>query len=129
MDSEVHDNKLFERELERLQIDLWKTSKNSLKRNLVGGFSQLPTQVLPQQLSVRQASAIFNIPEWTLRSYIHRRLIPYRKLRGKIYIPTEKFQKYLSKFDVDPITDETALLNCDKATSSNSTKRRNYENE
>jgi len=58
---------------------------------------------LPKQLSVKQTSQIFNMPEWTLRAYIARRLIPFRRVRGRIYIPTEKFQNWLSKGDVDPI--------------------------
>jgi len=63
---------------------------------------------LPLQLSVKQTSQIFNIPEWTLRAYISKQIVPYRKLRGRIYIPTEKFQKYLESFDVEPINTKTS---------------------
>ncbi len=57
---------------------------------------------LPKQLTVKQASEIFNIPIWTLRAYISRRIIPFRKLRGRVYIPTQKFQDWLAKHDVEP---------------------------
>lgn len=59
-------------------------------------------RILPLQLSVREASEVFNIPENTLRSYIHRRLIPHRRVRGRVYFVTETLQKWLAGFDVEP---------------------------
>lgn len=64
-----------------------------------------PDKALPKQLTVKETSLIFNIPQWTLRSYIFRKLIPHRRLRRKIYIPTEKFLIWLSQFDVEPKKD------------------------
>ncbi len=57
---------------------------------------------LPRQLTVKQVSEEFNIPEWTIRSYISKRIIPHRRLGRKIYIPTEKFEAWLSRGDVEP---------------------------
>jgi len=58
---------------------------------------------LPKQLSVKQTSIVYGIPEWTLRGYLARRLIPHRRLGRKIYIPITKFEEWLSKGDVEPI--------------------------
>jgi len=57
---------------------------------------------LPRQLSIKETAKIFNIPAWTLRAYISKRLIPHRRIGRRIYIPTEKFQQWLSKGDVEP---------------------------
>jgi len=59
---------------------------------------------LPKQLTIKQASEIFNIPVWTLRAYISQRIIPHRRIRRRIYIPTNKFQDWLSEHDVEPIS-------------------------
>lgn len=55
---------------------------------------------LPLQLTVKEASKIFNIPENTLRAYIHRRIIPHRRVRGRVYFVTEVLEEWLSSFDV-----------------------------
>jgi len=57
---------------------------------------------LPKQLSVKQASRVYGIPEWTLRGYLARRLIPHRRVMRKIYIPTKKFEEWLERGDVEP---------------------------
>jgi excisionase family DNA binding protein len=57
---------------------------------------------LPLQLSVREASEVFNIPQNTLRAYIHRRIIPFRKVKGRVYLVTETISDWLSSFDVEP---------------------------
>ena len=66
-------------------------------------------QELPKQLTIKQTSEIFNIPVWTLRAYISKRIIPHRRVRRRVYIPTEKFQEWLSKGDVDPIENKVKM--------------------
>jgi len=57
---------------------------------------------IPKQLTVKEASKIYNISENTLRAYVHRKIIPYRKLRGRVYFVTEVLEKWLAGFDVEP---------------------------
>ncbi len=61
---------------------------------------------LPKQLTVKEVASIYNIPENTLRAYINRRIIPFRKLKGKIYFETQKLEEWLKSFDV-PTRKET----------------------
>lgn len=63
--------------------------------------------IYPKQLSVKQASKMFNISENTLRAYIHRRIIPHRRVRGRVYFVTEVLEDWLSGFDVPPKQAET----------------------
>jgi excisionase family DNA binding protein len=62
---------------------------------------------IPNQLTVKEASRLFNIPENTLRAYIFRRIIPFRRCRGKIFLVTAKLEEWLSTFDVEPINRES----------------------
>jgi len=57
---------------------------------------------LPKQLSVKQTSIVYGIPEWTLRGYLARKLIPHRRVMRKIYIPVARFEKWLEQGDVEP---------------------------
>jgi len=63
----------------------------------------------PKQLSIKNAAKYFDIPEWTLRTYIRDRVIPYRRLGRKIYIPIAKFEEWLERGDVEPDTQKTKL--------------------
>ena len=57
---------------------------------------------LPKQLSVRQAAEIFGMSENTLRAYISRKIVPHRRVRGRVYFVTETLEKWLSEFDIEP---------------------------
>jgi excisionase family DNA binding protein len=59
---------------------------------------------VPKQLSVKQASVMYGIPEWTIRAYISRRIIPFRKLGRRVYLPTDRLESWLQSFDVEPVT-------------------------
>ena len=54
-----------------------------------------------KQISLKEASEIYSIPIWTLRAYVQKRLIPFRKIGRRVYL-TEKFEDWLSQKDVDP---------------------------
>ena len=56
----------------------------------------------PKQITVKEASKIYNIPLWTLRNYISRRLIPIRKIGNRVYLETDKLETWLKKFDIPP---------------------------
>ena len=57
---------------------------------------------LPRQLTIKRASEIYSIPEWTLRAYIAQGRIPYRHVGRRVYIPVEKFEAWLEKGDFVP---------------------------
>jgi len=63
----------------------------------------------PKQLSIKQASMVYGIPEWTLRAYIRDKVIFHRRLGRKVYIPTKKFEEWLSEGDVEPDPQKTKL--------------------
>ncbi len=54
-----------------------------------------------KQLSIKSASRIYDIPEWTLRAYIRDNLCPTRRLGRKVYIPVEKFEAWLEQRDIE----------------------------
>lgn len=56
----------------------------------------------PKQAPIKEISRMYSIPEWTLRGFIQKNIIPYRKVRGRIYIPIDKFEKWLESFDHEP---------------------------
>jgi len=64
---------------------------------------------LPRQLSIKQVSIVYGMPEWTLRGYIARNLIPHRRVMRKIYIPTKKFEEWLEQGDVNPDPQKSKL--------------------
>lgn len=54
----------------------------------------------PKQITVKEASKMYNIPLWTLRNYISRRLIPIRKIGNRVYLETDKLETWLKQFDI-----------------------------
>lgn len=68
----------------------------------------MSTHALPKQMTIQQTSLLFSMPVWTLRSYISKNIIPYRKVRRRIYIPTEKFVNWLSRFDVEVFDEKSS---------------------
>jgi len=54
-----------------------------------------------KQISLREASEIYGIPLWTLRCYVSRKKIPYRKIGHRVYL-TKKFEDWLNSKDVEP---------------------------
>jgi len=79
---------------------------------------------LPKQMSIRQISNLYQIPEWTLRGYIKNRMIPHRRLGRKIYIPIQRFEEWLSSGDVEP---DTQKINQQKKVKNNLNNKKESE--
>jgi len=56
---------------------------------------------IPKQVSLRQASELWNIPLSSLRRLATKNMIPIRRVYGRIYIATEAFELFLKSKDVD----------------------------
>lgn len=59
--------------------------------------------ILPVQMSIKEASTYYAIPEWTLRGYIQGNLIPVRRIGRRIYLVRSRFEKWLANHDKEPI--------------------------
>ncbi len=63
---------------------------------------QINKTSVQRQLTVKLASEIYSIPEWTLRAYISQGRIPHRHVGRRVYIPVDKFEAWLKKGDFIP---------------------------
>jgi len=59
---------------------------------------------MPKQITVKEALKMYDIPLWTLRNYVSRRLIPIRKKGNRVYLETNKLGTWLKQFDIAPDT-------------------------
>lgn len=52
-------------------------------------------------ISPKTASCIYDIPRWTLYSWIWKRLIPICKVGRKVLIPVAEFEEFLNKHRIE----------------------------
>jgi excisionase family DNA binding protein len=53
-------------------------------------------------ISPRTASRIYDIPRWTIYSWIWKRSITIHKIGRKVLIPVVEFEEFLKKHRVEP---------------------------